>query len=84
MCVYNQNDINDHLFKERDEYLQILIKIQWEYNANSNISTKQWTIPLKEVCHNFRDFLPWFLARQKISNVNNIVIWKLLGLKLEM
>ena len=38
----------------------------------------------KEVWHNFRNFLPWFPARPKISNVNNIVIWRPLGLKLKI
>ena len=32
----------------------------------------------------FKELLPWFLACPKISNLNNIVIWKPLGLKLKM
>ena len=40
-------------------------------------------ILLKEVWLNFRIFLSWFFARSKISNVNNIAIWKHLGLKFD-
>ena len=40
-------------------------------------------IPLKEVWLNFRNILLWFFARLKISNVNNIAIWKQLGFKFD-
>ena len=40
------------------------------------------TIPLKVFWLNFGRFLPWFLSRAKIPNVNNIVIWRHIFLNL--
>ena len=47
------------------------------------LNSRQWTIPVKEVCLNFGN-LPWFLARPKISNFNNISIQRHLGFKLKL
>ena len=48
--------------------------------TSAAVLNRPLTISLKEVWHNFRNFLPWFLASAKISNVIPVSVsfWPLL------
>ena len=41
-------------------------------------------VPPQGVWLKFRNTLPWLLERSKLSDINNVSVWKYLSLKLDM